>query len=621
MGTNNFTIRRDIAAINNLSMGYDTDGNVSSPFMGTTEYALMGGSGLLAFATGRKQKPMLNGRLVSRMQYGKGLWKANFGSWSGFNNIEFVDTRLQKMQGIMQKATPQWPTKLNSHFEAYSAEGKQVLKTLFEDITKAPNRAEFNRILSQTPQINGQPIVQNGRVLTNADLYKRLIKHMPSDVVNKLQNIVKYNEMYGPVIRDFEAAQNTLRSGTGLAKGQIDALHQSFANARQAENSFITATEGVLGADRKVGAGARAIRSAKMSAGVKNAMTASKTLRRFSRGAGKLGGVLMIGLTAATAGMETYAAVKNAPEGKKWRDGGRQLAKSGGRAACELGGAWAGMKAGAAIGAFGGPVGAAIGGIIGSFVGWAAGSWLADKSKFMSKSVVEERIEEQNKQIEKNVAKAFQENDLETLDAYTAEFKEYELELDEEGKPILDENKQPKYKTDANGNPIPKLDENGNFIYAKVSDDPKKQKEFEKRLAKIDKHIDDQLALLQEEAERKAAEQAELERKAAEAKAKHDEYVASKQNAATTARAKYDEYTASAQKAAAASQSRYDDYMKNTPRVAMGGGSTAYVPQTGIADWQNRAWQDSLGDRYNRDNFYSFNPNMYSPIPQFNFKS
>ncbi len=584
MGTDKVQLKYDAIYSTNQGYGRNADGTmVTGPFMGGTELAMMGGMGVFTAGTQYKQlltKPtwtFVDGstQQISRWSYGKKMLKANFSSWSNFNNMEFIDTRVQQLEGIMKGATPEWPKKVNKYFSAYSDDGKTALKNVFNEIVGAKDKAALDRILAENVTINGQ-------THSKAKIFKHLVKHLPQETAIKLQNIVKYNEMYGSVLNDFKVAQNTMRNGGRLRKGQIDLLHRNYARARQAENQFIRATEGVLGVERKAGVSTKAKTGAKMSATTKKAMAASKYLRKFSRGIGKAGGPLMAAITAVTLGLDVYTAASSAKEGEGWRDGTRQLAKSGLRAGAELGGAWAGMKAGAAIGALAGPVGAAVGGLIGSFVGWAAGSWLANKSDFINKPVVEERADEQRQQQQQQVCNAVEKGDINTVAQYTAQFMEYEV--DENGQPIADEegNPIPKFVTDAQGQPI--LDENGNpqFKYIQVSEDPNEQMAFEQRIRNLNNWVMTEAAKQEEAA--KLREQAELARQQRYAQAGYGtDY----------------NYTNS-----------YAPYSVSANQT---GSDSSFGSVTGRSySWQNPAWQNSLADQYDENNIFAFNQSNYT---------
>ena len=452
-------------------------------------------------------------------------------------DLEFVNSKVAKLEGIMSSNTPRLP-------EGFS--GSPEAKELFEKLSKAKNQKEYSKLIRDNQK-------------TYRKLRNILGRTAPQEL-KKLQNVAKYNEMYGELLKDFKTAQTQVQAGN-LPKGQISSLHQRFSNARLAENRFIEA-------GKKVGkAGVRAKAGAKLSKGVKNAMAASKTLRGVSRGVGKAGGWLMVGMSTVTAGLDIYSAVAASPDGEGLQNGLKQAGKSAARLGCEIGAMAVGQWAGAALGQVLIPipgVGAAIGGFLGSMVGGWIGSKIADKIPYTQKTVAEEITEEQTDAQNKQVCQAIEKGDIETVDKYTAQFKEQAV--------------------DAAGNAL--TDDNGNPVYniAKISDDEKTQKEFEQRIKNLDNYVMTEAAKQQEvEQLKQEAEQAKLARQ---------------------------------------QQMNFGGSLGYAPS-----GSTGTVAGFGVngngqfgsyttdySSWRNPAWQNSLASQYNNGSIYSFNPNNYSPM-------
>lgn len=547
-------LKYDVIRTNNMAYGLNADGsNPVGPFMETSELVLMGGMAGFTGFTQRKQlfnKPTWNGQTVSHWQYGKKAFKANFSSLSNFNNMEFIDTRLQKMEGIISSKTPTLPK---------GFQGSDQVKNLFEQLSKAKNPGEYSQIVRQ-----------------NKATYKKLsniLRRTAPDELKKLHNIARYREIYGSTLQEFKTAQTTMRSGRSLGKGCLDILHRNYSNACLAENNFVKAS----GAKAGVGVMGRA--GSRVSSYTNKLMATSKTMRGISRVAGKAGGAACIVMSTVNVGAEVYGAVSAAPEGQKWRDGSRQLAKSGARAGLEIGGAWAGMKAGAAIGAFAGPVGAVVGGLIGSFVGWAAGSFLANKSDFINTSVVEERQVEERNQLNQQVMDAIDKDDVQTLNGYCERF--FVPMQDEKGQPILDEN----------GNQM--------LGFAQVSEDEKQQKEFEALATKVKEYVDSRTAKYAQ------AQQEQQEQ----------QYYAQQPQAGGAY-----QYNGTPQYAAG------QTYAAQPERQLVKGfginGTGTWEADTNYASagysWQNPAWQASLGQRFDSNNFYAFDQNNYTPLWMFN---
>ena len=469
-------------------------------------------------------------------------------------DLEFVNSKVAKLEGVMNKVTPKLP-------EGFS--GSPEAKDLFEKLKNAKNQKEYSKL-----------------VRDNSKTYKKLVKILDKtapDELKKLRNIAKYNEIYGDVLKEFKTAQSSMTAGRPLAKGQVAQLHKKFADARLAENKFIQSAKNAANISKKAKAGA------KMSKGVKTAMAASKTLRSVSRGVGKAGGWLLAGMSVATAGLDIYTAVAASPDGEGVKNGFKQAAKSAGRLACELGGMAIGQWAGAAIGQVLIPipgVGAAIGGFLGSMVGGWLGSKVADKIPAINKTVAEEIQEEQMQQQNQVVCDAIENNDVETVYNYTSQFKEQVL--DEQGNPMQDEN----------GNPV--------LRYVQISDDEEEQKAFEKRIESLDNYVETEASKQQRAAELKAqAEQAKQQQQLQQQQMNFGgslSYGYGYGPAGTTAPV-----------SSSSAGGTVSGYGPN------GTGSTSTASNTGFS-WMNPAWQNSLASQYNNGNFYTFNPNNYSPM-------
>ena len=548
-------LKYDVIRANNQVIGLNEDG--SKPGYGLADTTFEKGA-------------LAAGALMPVWQYKNNLPKTY--SWNGIKSayaqgwhnagqtlrhpmnywdLEFVNSKVAKLEGVMNKVTPKLP-------EGFS--GSPEAKDLFEKLKNAKNQKEYSKL-----------------VRDNSKTYKKLVKILDKtapDELKKLRNIAKYNEIYGDVLKEFKTAQSSMTAGRPLAKGQVAQLHKKFADARLAENKFIQSAKKAANISKKAKAGA------KMSKGVKSAMAASKTLRSVSRGVGKAGGWLLAGMSVATAGLDIYTAVAASPDGEGVKNGFKQAAKSAGRLACELGGMAIGQWAGAAIGQVLIPipgVGAAIGGFLGSMVGGWLGSKVADKIPAINKTVAEEIQEEQMQQQNQVVCDAIENNDVETVYNYTSQFKEQVL--DEQGNPMQDEN----------GNPVVK--------YIQISDDEEEQKAFEKRIESLDNYVETEASKQQRAAELKAeAEQA-----------RQQQLQQQQMNFGGSLNYGYG----------------YGPAGTTAPVSSSTGGTTAgYGPNgsgttgTGstIGSWMDPAWQNSLAGRYNNTNFYTFDPNNYSPM-------
>ncbi len=557
MGIEKVDVQRNALVLNNQRYGLNDDG--TRPTYGFCE-------------TGLEKGFLAAGVAMPVWQYKGKLGEAwNNRSWQNFGNaykqgwkngmttlshpmnyfdMEFVNGKVSKMEGLMSQNMPKMPKP--AKFDAATQE-------LFKKLCEAKNPQEFAQLVGRK----------------GSDTYKqfqKLLKHLPTEEANKLKNVAKYNELYGELLKDFKTAQTQMKSGK-LGKGRLDALHRRFAQARVAENKYITAAK-----KGKAGAGVKAKTGAKMSKGVKNAMAASKTLRKFTRGAGKFGGWLAAGLSVIGAAVDIGTAVAASPEGEKTKNGFRQAGKSAVRVGAELGGAAIGQWAGAAIGQVLIPipgVGAAIGGIVGSFVGMWAGSKLADKIPYTEKTVAEEIEEKQLKEENDQISKAIDEGDLETVYNYSNQFKEQVV--DEQGNPVTDED----------GNPVLQI--------AQIYEDEKQQKEFEERVASLDNYVETEVAKHQRAEELRQEAERELE----EAKARREQALA--QGSSGSGTGYFGTALPTFNFGSSSANKNYYDFGQGAPAE----NTTSY-------SWQNPAWQQSLGKNFDSNNFYSFNPSSYS---------
>lgn len=590
MGIDQIYLKRDAIALNNERYGLNADG--TKPTYGFCESGLekgMLGLGVAMPVWQHKGKIGEAWKNRSWQNFGNAYKTGANNAWTtlrhpmNYFDHEFVTNKVAKMEGIMSKNMPQIPKK------GYKFDTATI--DLFKQLCEAKNPEEFNRLVGRKGSASYKQ-------------YKKLLKHLPTEEATKLKNIAKYNELYGDILTDFKRAQTQMQTGK-LGKGRLDALHRRFALARQAENQFIRTEadpRNIRAAETgKVKAKGKVPKGAKMSKGIKNAMAASKTLRKFTRGAGKLGGWLAAGLSAIGAVVDISTAVAASPKGEGLKNGLRQAGKSAIRVGAELGGAAIGQWAGAAIGQVLIPipgVGAAIGGIVGSFVGMWAGSKLADKIPYTEKTVAEEIQEKQAKEENEQISQAIENEDIETIYNYSNQFKEQVV--DEQGSPIVDED----------GNPVLQI--------AKIYDDEKKQAEFEKRVARLDSYVMTEVAKREEEARLKQeAEQAELERKQqAEYERQQQQYLAQSSGSYGytpsygTGTGYFGTTIPSYSFGSATSNKGYYDFGTGAPAT----GSTSY-------SWQNPAWQQNLGQKFDSNNYYSFDPNNYSMPWMFQNKS
>lgn len=537
-------LKKDVVVASNRAMGYNADGTKPSYGIADTTFEKC------AYGAGVAM-PIWTYKGKIGQAWQNRSWQ-NFGAAykQGWHNagqtlrhpinywdLEFVNSKVTKLEGIMQKAKPVLPEGFPENPAA---------KDLFEKLCKAKNPGEYSQL-----------------VRDNQSTYKKLrniLSRTAPQELQKLQNVARYNQIYGDVLRDFKAAQGNIRSAN------VGQLHQRFANARLAENKFIQTT--------KKGAAAMSKTGAKMSSGVKKAMAASKTLRTASRGVGKLGGYLMVGMSAVTAGLDIYSAVAASPKGEGLKNGLKQAGKSAVRLGCELGAMAVGQWAGAAIGQVLIPipgVGAAIGGFLGSMLGGWVGSKIADKIPYTQKTVAEELQEKQAAEQNNLVAEAIENDDIETVNNYTAQFKV----------PVVDET----------GNQVTDEDGNPQYQIAQVSDDEKVQKEFEERVANLDNYVMTEVAK-REEAEKLKQQAEEAER----------------------LRLQQQQMNFGGNLAYGNSYAPSDYVPSETSKVAGYGvnGNGSFGSYT--TDWKNPAWQNSLANLYNSSNFYSFNPNNYTPL-------
>ncbi|MCM1010347.1 MAG: hypothetical protein NC390_05680 [Fusobacterium sp.] len=556
MGIDKVELKRDAIALNNQKYGLNADGTrPTEEFFTGTNMAFMG-AGAAMPVWQHKGKIGEAWKNRSWQNFGNAYKTGANNAWTTFRHpmnyfdVEFVNSKVAKMESLISSNTPTMPKK--AKFDAATQE-------LFKKLCEAKNPEEFNKLIGK----KGSDTYKQ---------YKKLLKHLPTEEANKLKNVAKYNELYGELLKDYKTAQKQMQSGK-LGKGRLDALHRRFAQARQAENKYITAAQ-----KGKAGAKAVAKTGARMSKGVKNAMAASKTLRKFTRGAGKAGGWLAAGLSIVGAALDIGTAVAASPKGEGLKNGLRQAGKSAVRVGAELGGAAIGQWAGAAIGQVLIPipgVGAAIGGIVGSFVGMWAGSKLADNIPYTEKTVAEEIEEKQLEEENKQACQAIEDDDLESVYNYSSQFKEQVV--DEQGNAVVDEN----------GIPVVQI--------AKVYDDEKQQKEFEKRVASLDNYVETEVTKQQRAEELK--QEAELERQQQQYYAQSGSYGYTPSFGTGTG---YFGTTIPSYNFGSTTNKGYYDFGTGAPAT----GSTY--------SWQNPAWQNSLGQRFDSQDFYSFNPSNYS---------
>lgn len=556
MGIDKVDLKYAVKETNNMANGYNADGTKPAYGLMDTgvEKAMFGVGALMPVwqYKGKVGEAWQNRSWQNvKSAYSQG-WK-NAGQTlkhpMNYFDIEFLNEKTLKLEAIMEKNTPKLPK---------GFKGNQATKDLFDQLVKAKNPKEFAQLIKD-----------------NKATYKKLkniLSRTAPEELKKLQNISKYNEMYGSLLKDFKTAHAKALRGQ-LPKGSVSKLHERFSKARYAENKFIRAAK-----SGKAGAGLYAKTGAKMSKGVKQAMSASKTLRGLNRGVGKAGGWICAGLSALTAGLDIYSAVAASPEGEGLQNGLKQAGKSAGRLACELGGAAVGQWAGAAIGQVLIPipgVGAAIGGFVGSFVGMWVGSKIADNVPALNKTVAEEITEEQTQKTNELLYDAIESDDLETVYNYTSQFKQ----------PVVDE--QGNQVTDENGNPV--------VDYVQVYDDEEKQKEFEKRIESLDNYVETEASKQQEAEMLKQEAEAEKARKMQEMNFAGSQYYMPSFN-----------------------NSVYNggySFASKTPTFGPAGTSNSSTSSaTQGASWQNPAWQNSLADSFNNGNFYSFNPSNYSSM-------
>ncbi len=561
------TLKQNYIASNYLANGYTADGE--KPSFGFCETGLE--KGMLGFGVAM---PIWSHKKQIGQAIGNRSW-TNFknaykdGARSAWNaarhpvsywDLEFVNSKTAKLESLIANNTPQIPQQ-NSNGRAFT----QAEKELFEKLCKAKDTKEFKNIIGK----------KNSETFKT---YKSLLKHLPTQEAAKLKNVAKYNELYGTLLNEFKAAQAQLKTGT-LPKGEIARLHNNFAEARYSENKWIRSKS-----KGKAGVGFRAKTGAKISSGTKKLMAASKGMRKFSRGAGKIGGALCIALSALTAGIDCISAYQvGKDKGEGWSNVGKQALRSAGRLTCEIGGSAVGQWAGAAIGQLLIPipgVGAAIGGIVGSFVGYWAGSKLADNIPGINKSIAEEAQEEATEAQNKKVSQAIDKGDIETIYEHTAQFKEA----------IVDENGEQAY--DENGNPL--------WQYIQISEDEKEQKEFEKKIASLDNYVETEAT--------KRQRKAELEQQAAEARLKKLQEI----NVGNGYTTNFGTDAQSSSGFGPAGTTYTPQNFNFTTQKSTSFAPTGTTVSSNSATWQNQTWQNNLGQQYNDGNFYTFNPNNYT---------
>ena len=396
-------------------------------------------------------------------------------------DLRFVDSGLNKVTGILAKNTPAVPKAV---FQGHAPEIEQ----LYNRLLGAKNPKEYSDIVKQFERTNKGSYKKLKNVLKNAKL---------QDEFAKLQRLPKYHEIYDPLLKDFQTAEADLKVRNQRPSGNasVDNLHRRINEAQLKENEFLKTL-------KKQGKKVKTL--SKLSKTTKTMMSASKGLRSISRGVGKVGGVLMIALSAVGAVFEGIAAYgvgkaeeeqakaegKPLSKGHKWKQVGKQVLKSVGKIACELGGAAIGEWAGAAIGQVLIPipgVGAAIGGFVGSMLGFVGGSALAESDWFgdkigIKKSVADEYEEKQKKETETardeeiaEVEKAVNDNDLESLYAYQEGLMSEVEKTQLQG---MSEDQQKAYMDD--------LKKAGGYVTGKVAEAQKAIEEAEAEKRKIE---------------------------------------------------------------------------------------------------------------------------------------
>lgn len=208
-----------------------------------------------------------------------------------------------------------------------------------------------------------------------------------------------------------------------------------------------------------------------------------------------------------------------------------------------------------------------------------AGSKLADNIPYTEKTVAEEIEEKQLKEENDQISKAIDEGDLETVYNYSSQFKEQVV--DEQGNPVTDEN----------GNPVLQI--------AKIYEDEKKQAEFEKRVASLDNFVETEVVKQQRAEELRQEAERELE----EAKHRLQQTIWSQsQRGSGSGTGYFGTTNNTSYNFGSSSQTKgYYDFGQGAPAT----NSSSY-------NWQNPAWQNSLGEKFDSNNFYSFNPSSYS---------
>ena len=647
-----YETKQAVIQAQNLALGRQANGEAQKQEMfSTMDYGLMAGVGGMAAIPQRRQlvNPKFqwynaNGQLadVSRGVYLKNNAASHMRSWTNFNHMDFVNTKVQALEGYI------------SSNAAHPVE--QAFKNVnVTQLSSAKNSAEFKQIVRNNPN--------------DYKTLKNILKRQNPKALTQLFNSVRYKQTYGKVLEEFKAAQKSMRMTGTLPQGQtFDALSKNLADARLNESNLIK--QGAKGKGIQKGWLKRT--GASSSRMVKQAMAASKTLRTVSRHASKAGGAVAAALTLVSLGVEVSTAAACAKDGEGTKDAMRQLGKSSARAACELGGAFAGAKLGAMVGGCLGPVGAVVGGLIGGIAGWAIGSWGASKSEYMNTSVVEEHQIEENEKLMNAVNTAIENDDIETLAQHAMEF--YEYEVDENGQVKLDENGQPQliYMTDANGDPL--LDENGEKRpkIRTVSDNEEIQKQFETAAQKTIEYVQEKYAeLAAMEAKTPSGAEAQLvdeneeyledfdilglEDELQEPQISRRVSVSSNEQLDKQEDQQEDEqeeqdvvqevgkqptyyqpapsfsYNPSAFQGTlggydypqqGSSYAAYNDTQYNGSYVGAGNYATrSYVPtssaftNTGYTpSWTNKAWQDGLAEKYNNTNFYNFDASKFSPL-------
>ncbi len=676
MGTDaisKYEAKKDIIKTGNLSMGRQANGEayVAPLFTHWGDYATVAGmavpglmkfqkSGNVASNAGAASKyaswynpankPGVATPNVNRWGFFKDVTKAHFSGRANFMNMEYINDHIMRLEGYANSRTPNADILKGS--KGGSSHLAKEARALYKQLCQAKTYDECLNLIKSRPKG------------TYAQLEKILGQHAKADLF-KLQQRMNYQRLLG----EFQHVQTEMRNGRAsqLPKGTFDRLSKRFAQTRLTEAKGIKA-----GLSGKGWWGRNWYGSTRW---IKSSLAASKGLRTASRViGGKVGGAAAAVMSVGAGVMDVSTAVSCAKDGEGLKDGLRQAAKSGIRVASELGATWAGAKAGAMIGSCFGPIGTLLGGLVGGAVGYLVGNKLAEQSEFVNTSVIEENQMKDMAEQDIKLCEAIENNDMETLGSFLSSCYEYEMDengqikLDENGAPMVAKEKDKNDQTvlDANGNPKQKI--------VTVSDNKKIQEQFEQQVAKVRKYFDEQCEeLLQEQVAQQPqlAVQEGAYQQAAQQVAQQPSYQQQAQEVAQTQQQDYQVYPQDLQAynpyEPVYQQTQYQpSYQAYNGRQSYSGGAStnspsygrsyasygsSYIPygrksytsftgkypsytrnnnfgsytgylagtnnSWGDASWQNRAWQDSLADSYNNGNFYSFNPQNYTPLGLF----